>query len=112
MPNRPKKPVIIPLTEDVDSLYFLELPPFNQDPLIGIGAGAYSFPMFQSLPLLDMIGGPGGEIGVPRRWFNPLEQGLVALNPIGAPQDVVGVPVGEIDIFEQPTYLPEQETEF
>jgi hypothetical protein len=106
-----EKQIIVPMEEE-DALYSFELPPFNQNPLIGIGAGAYSFEQFQSLPLLDMIGGPGGEIAVPRRWFNPLEQGLVALNPIGAPQDVVGVPVGEIDLFEQPTYLPEQETEF
>jgi len=97
---------------DTDSLYTFELPPFNQNPLIGIGAQGYSFERFQSFPLLDMIGGPGGENGVPQAWFQALEVGLIAYNPIGAPQDVVGIPIGETALFSEPTFLPEQGTEF
>jgi len=97
-----------PQKQKVADTYHLELPEFNRNPLIGIGAQGYSFEFFQTLPLLDMIAGPIGERGVVKNFWKPLQPMLVALRPAGPPLDIAQIPIGEIELFSEPSYSPEE----
>jgi len=82
-----------------DGPYHFELFGFNANPLIGIGAQAYSFERFQTMPVNNMLMGNGR---VPPNFFKPLGQNnLVALRPAGPPQDVIGIPIGETQLFPE-----------